>query len=61
MATQMLSNWLRGLGAELEAKCYAKVEGNMYICVNFFDKVSTDMLPTYLHTAIALTPRSVKL
>jgi len=48
MATQMLSNWLRGLDAELEAKCYAKVERSMYMCVNFFDKVSTDVI--YLFT-----------
>jgi hypothetical protein len=48
MATQMLSNWLRGLDAELEAKCYAKVERSMYMCVNFFDKVSTDII--YLFT-----------
>jgi len=48
MATQMLSNWLRGLDAELEAKCYAKVERSMYICINFFDKVSTNII--YLFT-----------
>ena len=48
MATQMLSNWLRGLDAELEAKCHAKVERSMYMCVNFIDKVSTDII--YLFT-----------
>jgi len=43
MAIQMLSNWLRGLGVELEAKC-SKVERSMNVCVNFFDKVSTDAI-----------------
>jgi hypothetical protein len=53
MATQMLSNWLRGLDAELKAKCYAKVEGSAYICVNFFDKVGIDIvyLFTYSYSA----------
>jgi hypothetical protein len=48
MAAQMLSNWLRGLDTELEARCYAKVERSMYMCVNFFDKVSTNVI--YLFT-----------
>jgi hypothetical protein len=50
MATQMLSGWLRGLGAELEAKCRARVEGNMYVCMDFVDKITTYVAYSFLYS-----------
>jgi len=50
MATQMLSGWLRGLGAEFEAQCHARVEGNMYVCMDFVDKITTYVAYSFLYS-----------